>query len=160
MKKTLSLVMTAVLLVQALASCSDGNTVTGDGTLQTSETAQITAEETEKTEDTDDGKTYEPEITEVIPDMSTKYADYINYREYLVNTGKRINEDKELKVLFYGGSLTNGYGASDESKTSWRARTCSWFTTNFPDTEFSFVNRAASQRSFPSHREQPSGAVR
>ncbi len=134
--------MTAVLLVQALVSCSDGNTVSGDGTLQTSKTAQIAAEETEKTEDTDDGKTYEPEITEVIPDMSTKYADYINYREYLVNTGKRINEDKELKVLFYGGSLTNGYGASDESKTSWRARTCSWFTTNFPDTEFSFVNRA------------------
>ena len=40
--------------------------------------------------------------TEAMTDMKMEYSDYINYRQYLVNANKKMTEDKELSVLFFG----------------------------------------------------------
>ena len=41
------------------------------------------------------------------------YDDYINYRDPLANTYRRLTEDKKLKVVYFGGSVTAGYGSSN-----------------------------------------------
>lgn len=107
--------------------------------LETTTTDKVDTQYPENTETSED-KEYT--IEEIIPDMDTEYIEFINYRDHLINTNKRLNEDKELSVLFYGGSLTAGYGASDAEKYSWRALTYSWFETSFPDVDFNFINRA------------------
>ena len=38
------------------------------------------------------------------------YDDYINYRDPLANTYRRLTEDKKLKAVYFGGSVTAGYG--------------------------------------------------
>lgn len=83
--------------------------------------------------------------TEAMTDMKREYSDYINYRQYLVNANKKMTEDKELSVLFFGGSLTEGHGATDKMKYSWRGRTCDWFEKNFPDVNFTFHNKAVGE---------------
>lgn len=63
-------------------------------------------------------------------------------RYSLQNTVKRIKENKELNVVFFGGSVTWGTAASDESKTSWRALTVKWLKEEYPDCVINGVNAA------------------
>ena len=44
----------------------------------------------------------------------------------LSNTYKKMKNGESVKVVYFGGSVTNGYGASDESKYSWRALTTAY----------------------------------
>ena len=81
-------------------------------------------------------------FTEAMTEIEKDYYDFINYRNYLVNTNKKLTKEKELSVLFFGGSLTNGYGASDIEKYSWRAKICDWFESNYQDVDFKFINKA------------------
>ncbi len=70
-----------------------------------------------------------------------EYDEYINYRKPLNNTYKKLTEDKELKVAYFGGSVTNGSGKSD----CWRALIGQWLIDNFPDAEITNVNRACGE---------------
>lgn len=72
----------------------------------------------------------------------TEYEEYIKYRTPLSNTYRKLTEDKELTVLYFGGSVTAGAGASDTNKTSWRALTGKWFENRFPEAEITNINRA------------------
>src|SRR6202035_2996162 len=45
-------------------------------------------------------------------------------------------------IGYFGGSITAGAGASDASKTSWRALTTAWFKAHFPDAAITEVNAA------------------
>ncbi len=60
----------------------------------------------------------------------------------LDNTFYRLTHDKALTVGYFGGSITEGAGASDASKTSWRARTTAWFRENFPDATVTEIQAA------------------
>ena len=131
MKKIIVLLL-AVLMCISVVACTPENTTKPAAT---PESTPETTPEPEKPS----------EKTEAMVNMKKEYDDFINYRNYLTNTYKKITEDKELKVLFFGGSLTQGYGSSDASKTSWRALTCNWFTTNFPEVNFEFINRAVGE---------------
>ncbi|MBR3839198.1 MAG: hypothetical protein IKJ75_05700 [Clostridia bacterium] len=124
---TLLLLLSCVCMV----ACG-GHTVTNDQNTPSPITPTRTPEENNK-------------YIEAMKDMKNEYSDYINYREYLWKTNKKITEDKELKVLFFGGSLTAGHGASDKEVFSWRAKACDWFTKNFPDVNFEFINRAVGE---------------
>lgn len=73
------------------------------------------------------------------------YGDYINYRKSLANTYKRLTEDKELNVVYYGGSVTNGYGASNSDTKSWRALIGQWLVDSFPDATIRNINRASGE---------------
>ena len=58
------------------------------------------------------------------------------------NTFYKAAHDKKLTVGYFGGSITEGAGASDASKTSWRARVTDWFRTNYPDADVTEIQAA------------------
>ncbi len=84
-----------------------------------------------------DGALYKPN--------SGKYTDYINYRDTLGNTYKKLNTDKKLKVVYFGGSVTVGYGASDQETKSWRALIGQWLEDTFPQAEVTNLNRGTGE---------------
>ena len=75
----------------------------------------------------------------------TAYADYIRYRKPLTHTYKRLTEDKELNVVYFGGSVTAGYGASQPDQTSWRAQVGAWLESNYPEATVHNINRAVGE---------------
>ena len=70
------------------------------------------------------------------------FGNFISYRNPLSNTYKRLTEDKELRIVYFGGSVTDGYGSSDKEVHSWRALVKKWFETNFPEAKITNINRA------------------
>ena len=60
----------------------------------------------------------------------------------LKNTVYRLNHEHALTVGFFGGSITEGAGSSDPSKTSWAGRTSEWLKEKYPGVDFTFRNRA------------------
>jgi len=76
----------------------------------------------------------------------TQYTDYINYRSGLTNTYNKLTSgEKSLNVVYFGGSVTVGTGASDRDATSWRALIGNWLVANFPEANISNINRAAGE---------------
>ncbi len=73
---------------------------------------------------------------------SNSYTECITYRTPLTNTYNKLTKDKELTVVYFGGSLTNGYGCTDINKYSWRARSGQWFKDNFPNADIKTVDTA------------------
>lgn len=71
-----------------------------------------------------------------------QFDKFINYRKPLNNTYKKLTEDKELKVVYYGGSMTNGSGLKEPYEKSWRVLTGKWIAENFPNATVTNVNRA------------------
>ena len=68
--------------------------------------------------------------------------DLINYRAPLGHTHRRLTEDKELRVVYFGGSVTAGHGSSDSSARSWRALIGQWLSQQFPSARIENINRA------------------
>lgn len=52
----------------------------------------------------------------------------------------RDEEGEAIAVAFLGGSITEGYGASEPDATSWRALTERYFKESYPDVRWRFVN--------------------
>ena len=81
-------------------------------------------------------------------DPNTNYQDYITYRTPLTNTYKKLTEDKELTVVYLGGSLTAGTGLADETEKnnySWRGLSGKWLKENFPDAVVKTINAAVGE---------------
>ena len=53
-----------------------------------------------------------------------------------------LKETKKLCIGYFGGSITEGAGASDPEKTSWRAIISQWFRTRYPESEITTVQAA------------------
>ena len=60
----------------------------------------------------------------------------------LENTLYKLTKEKKLNVAYFGGSVTEGAGASDQSKYSWRALTTKWFKDEYPDAEINEIQAA------------------
>lgn len=58
----------------------------------------------------------------------------------LNNTKYKLTHDKKLTVAYFGGSLTDGAGASNPRETSYAALTTKWFREQYPDAAISEVN--------------------
>ena len=58
----------------------------------------------------------------------------------LENTLYKLKEEKSLKIAYFGGSITEGVGASDRSRFSWASRTTAWFKKSFPDAKIEELN--------------------
>ena len=63
---------------------------------------------------------------------TSQYADYIEYGKSLQNIHHKLLTDKTANIAYYGGSITQGYGASDRNNI-WRNRTKQWFKEHYPD---------------------------
>lgn len=60
----------------------------------------------------------------------------------LKNTFYMLNRLKALKIGYFGGSITEGAGATDMDKTSWRALTGAWFRKNYSNCEIKEIQAA------------------
>lgn len=69
-------------------------------------------------------------------------SEFIHYRKPLTHTYRKLTQDKELNVVYFGGSVTAGHGSSDRDKFSWRALSAKWFREHFPEAEIRDVNSA------------------
>ncbi len=69
---------------------------------------------------------------------SNKYSKYISYRSALPNTYKKLSEKKELTIIYYGGSVTDGGG----NTKCWRELVGKWFIENFPNAKIDNMSRA------------------
>ena len=76
------------------------------------------------------------------------YGDYITYNAPLTNTYKCLTEDKALNIVYFGGSVTVGIGAKNESgqnateTESWRALTTQWFKEKFASASINAYSAA------------------
>ncbi len=72
----------------------------------------------------------------------TNYKDYIKERgQNLRNTYAKIKAGEEVNVVYYGGSVTNGTGVGDATKT-WRGLIGQWFVDNFPEATINNINKS------------------
>lgn len=69
---------------------------------------------------------------------TNKYADYIKYRKPLQNTNHKLLTDKSLNVAYFGGSVTQGYGASNENNI-WRKQTQKWLSEKYPEAQINEI---------------------
>ena len=58
----------------------------------------------------------------------------------LRNTKFKLTHEKKLTIGYFGGSITDGTGASDMEKTSYRALVTKWFSETYPDAKISDFN--------------------
>ena len=63
-------------------------------------------------------------------------------RAGLPRTFERLRAQKQLAVGYFGGSISEGAGASDAAQTSWRALTTAWFACQFPGADIREVSAA------------------
>ncbi|MCQ2450309.1 MAG: GDSL-type esterase/lipase family protein [Clostridia bacterium] len=70
------------------------------------------------------------------------YSEFIHYRAPLTHTYRKLTTDKELNVVYFGGSVTAGYGSTNASDYSWRALSMDWLSDSFPTAKIKFVNTA------------------
>ncbi|MGE0884495.1 MAG: GDSL-type esterase/lipase family protein [Blastocatellales bacterium] len=54
----------------------------------------------------------------------------------------KLHTGKPVTVAYIGGAVTNGAGASNPEKTSYRALVTAWFRNRFPKTEITEINAA------------------
>lgn len=54
----------------------------------------------------------------------------------------KLRTERKLTIGYFGGSITEGAGASNPEKTCWRALTTAWFREQFPDATISEINAA------------------
>ncbi|WP_158602293.1 SGNH/GDSL hydrolase family protein [Cohnella endophytica] len=64
----------------------------------------------------------------------------VHEREGLPHFSEKLRCNGSATVAFLGGSITEGFGASDPDRTSWRALTERYFTEKYPDVRWTFVN--------------------
>ncbi len=129
MKRVSSIIaVLAMLLVCAgcgAGSVEDTQTTTTESTVATdgtTDTSVATTAGTTQTQPTN-GTSVRTTTTTTTTTKTTKttafrmryypqYTDHINVRGALTNTGYRITQDKELRIAFMGGSVTNGMGST------------------------------------------------
>ena len=113
------------------------------GNSSTTQKTQVTTTTTTKVSGGDgklnvkDGVLYQPK--------TGKYNNYIKYRNTLANTYSKLTKDKKLKVVYFGGSVTVGYGATNQDTKSWRALIGKWLQDSFPNAEVTNLNRGTGE---------------
>jgi lysophospholipase L1-like esterase len=77
------------------------------------------------------------------PDVMIDFNDYIYDRgNGLANTFAKLNNGEKINVLYMGGSVTNGTGASERELTSWRGIIGNWLAHNAGKGKVNNVNAA------------------
>ena len=60
----------------------------------------------------------------------------------LKNTIYRLKTEKKLRIGYFGGSITEGAGATDWNKTSWRARITAYLKETYPEADITEIMAA------------------
>ncbi|MBQ4136869.1 MAG: Ig-like domain-containing protein [Clostridia bacterium] len=110
--------------------------VTADGKIIALAPGQATIKVT-----ADDGK-YTGDCVVTVTAPAKDYSQYIFDRDNLENLVYKVIVEKKLNVVYLGGSVTAGAGASVADTTSWRGLTGVWLKNMFPDVEVNLHNSA------------------
>ncbi len=83
----------------------------------------------------------------ILPTMTVSAEKTNNYSSFIKNRGNdlsntftKLKNGETVNVIYFGGSVTNGHGASNAEKTSWRALVGGWFVENFPSASVNNIN--------------------
>jgi lysophospholipase L1-like esterase len=60
------------------------------------------------------------------------FAATIDTSTYFANLRRKLSVDKKVSISYFGGSITQGQGASNKAVTAWKPLTTTWFKTKFP----------------------------
>jgi lysophospholipase L1-like esterase len=66
----------------------------------------------------------------------------VQTRGGLPNVFAKLRAGKPVSIVYFGGSITAGAGASKSDETSYRGRVGHWFETTFPNSKITNVNAA------------------
>ncbi len=72
------------------------------------------------------------------------YSEYINNRTPLYNTYYKLTNENKLNVVYFGSSVSSGYGSDDSEKSSMRALTSKWLDDTFPSADITHFNSTIS----------------
>lgn len=89
------------------------------------------------------GEEPEPEVPETT--ITKEYSKYITYRSDLDNTRAKLKANGAVNVVYFGGSVTAGAGASEKDSTSWRALTGNWIKSTFPNANVTNYDQAVGE---------------
>ena len=139
----------ATLLVLGLAACGNKpNDSTPDSTpASTQPSGTTTTSSTASTTTTVGRSEQTPASTENVTTTITK-PPISNYKpkpataQTLANSKYLLTQKKAFNVAYYGGSITQGTGASKENQTSWRAITTAWLKSAYPDANITEIEAA------------------
>ncbi len=91
---------------------------------------------------------YKLGLPHVYDGEESTYADYIDYRtalngnDALNNFAAKVKAGEDVNVVYYGGSVTAGSGASVADTTSWRGLISTWLGINAPNSTVTNINSA------------------
>jgi len=75
--------------------------------------------------------------------QTNQYQKYIYKRgQDLKNTYAKLSAGDELNIVYFGGSVTNGTGATNAQTDSWRGLVGQWFVDNFNNVTINNINSA------------------
>ncbi|WP_274652014.1 SGNH/GDSL hydrolase family protein [Paenibacillus humicola] len=79
---------------------------------------------------------------------------YAVLRSGLPRLREKLKKDQPVTIAFLGGSITEGYAASDPDKTSWRALTEQYFREKYPHRTITGINAGVggTDSAFGAHR--------
>ncbi len=87
-------------------------------------------------------------MSSVFCSVGTVAAAEFSYKEYYTNRGNglkntftKLTNGEEINIVYFGGSVTVGYG-QEGSGNSWRELTGKWFTDNFPNATVNNIDVA------------------
>lgn len=66
-------------------------------------------------------------------------------RGTLKRTYEKLTKDKKLRIVYFGGSITVGFGSTDVEEKSWRALSGKWFREMFPQAEIELIRSAVGE---------------
>ncbi len=166
MKRFLCLLAVTIVLLGALAACGENEpsassntpeqdtTTTTTTTTAVSTTSSATATENSTTTTT---TTVRPQssttattttamttttTTTVTTTTKSPYKPKPAAAQTLANTQYLLTQKKAFNVAYYGGSITQGTGATKAEETSWRALTTAWLKGAYPDATVTEINAA------------------
>ena len=154
MKKFIALVV-AVIMILTFVGCSNENTGSTDGnssqnssgsatnTDNSSSQVSSSANGTSSSQSSSSSNSSSNSTSvdkQVYEDMNRTLVEGKGEAWTLANTYKKLTEDKELTIAYFGGSVTVGTGST--SGNSWREKTTKWFKQNYRDAKITEVNAA------------------
>ena len=74
-----------------------------------------------------------------------QHAQFIHARGTLKRTYEKLKKDKKLRIVYFGGSITVGFGSTDVEEKSWRALSGKWFREMFPQAEIELIRSAVGE---------------
>ena len=141
MKRILSLVLVLVFAL-SFAGCTDEKDNNDSGKKPAS--SQGTEEPNKDgNNETSTGKEQgDGNMTNIFAKERTFKTGVKGEKRNLNNTLYKLTVEKKLNVAYFGGSVTDGHGASAANETSWRALTTKWLKESYPSATITETNAA------------------